>query len=134
MTHRLKSIAARTRSGRDFTFRELRDAIEELAASFPVYRTYITETSSEISEQDREVIQTAPQKRRANGQGAQAEAAVFDFIERLLLMEIARGIGRRRAESRSRVRDEISATHRSGDGERIGRHSVLSIQPARLAE
>ncbi len=88
LAHRLKSIAAQTRSGRDFTFRELRDAIEELAASFPVYRTYITETSAEISEQDRNVIQHATKAARERT-GVHAESAVFNFLERLLLMELA---------------------------------------------
>jgi (1->4)-alpha-D-glucan 1-alpha-D-glucosylmutase len=38
----LDDIAQSTRSTRDFTRNGLRDALAETAASFPVYRTYVT--------------------------------------------------------------------------------------------
>ncbi|HWD93630.1 MAG TPA: malto-oligosyltrehalose synthase [Verrucomicrobiae bacterium] len=84
LTHRLRAIAAQARSGRDFTFSQLRRALEETAASFPVYRTYITGASAEVSKQDREVIQKAM---RVSASRAGAEPAVFEFIERVLLLD-----------------------------------------------
>ncbi|HEY2081985.1 MAG TPA: malto-oligosyltrehalose synthase [Verrucomicrobiae bacterium] len=87
LTHRLRDIAARSRSWRDFTFSELRRALEEIAASFPVYRTYISETSTQVSAEDRKVIQKAVSgaRERIN---APEQTAVFEFIERVLLLEI----------------------------------------------
>jgi (1->4)-alpha-D-glucan 1-alpha-D-glucosylmutase len=87
LTHRLKDIASLARSGRDLTFLELHRALEELVASFPVYRTYVTENSTEISALDREVIQTAI-KLAWQREGMELHQAAFDFIERLLLMQL----------------------------------------------
>jgi (1->4)-alpha-D-glucan 1-alpha-D-glucosylmutase len=92
LTFRLRDIAARTRSGHDLTFAELRQAIADLAASFPVYRTYITESSNDISDQDREVIQRATNIARERG-GSNAIRAALDFIERLLLMDLGPELG-----------------------------------------
>jgi (1->4)-alpha-D-glucan 1-alpha-D-glucosylmutase len=86
LTYRLRDLAAGTRAGRDFSFAVLRGAIEEVIASFPVYRTYVTEVSAAVSEPDRKVIQSAVRGGRERA-GAQADAAVFEFIERLLLLE-----------------------------------------------
>jgi len=90
LTHRLRDIAAGTRSGRDFTFSQLRRSIEEIIAGFPVYRTYVSETSTEISGTDREVIEKAfsDGRRRA---GSEVDAEVFDFMERLLRLELVGG-------------------------------------------
>jgi (1->4)-alpha-D-glucan 1-alpha-D-glucosylmutase len=87
LTHRLKDIASHTRSGCDLTFTELRHALAELAASFPVYRTYVMDSSTEISAQDREVIQSAIKLARKS-EGLKLDQPVFDFIERLLLMQL----------------------------------------------
>ena len=84
---RLKDIAARTRSGRDFTFSQLRGALEEIAANFPVYRTYLTENSNVVSEQDRHVIEHAIENAREHAAG-KMEPITFDFIKRLLLGEL----------------------------------------------
>jgi (1->4)-alpha-D-glucan 1-alpha-D-glucosylmutase len=88
LAHRLKSIASLTRGGRDFTFSELHRALEEVAASFPVYRTYLTENSGAVSEQDCHVIQSAMKAARERA-GVKLEPAVFEFIERVLLAELA---------------------------------------------
>jgi len=84
LTGRLKSLAASARSGRDFTFSELHSAAAEIIANFPVYRTYLTEKSSKVSEQDRKVIQEAVRKARERAGNAPA----IDFIERVLLLEV----------------------------------------------
>lgn len=85
---RLAGIASRTRSGREFAFSELLGATAGIIASFPVYRTYITEKSSEASAPDRAAIQKAvneAQKRAAPRRGA----PVFEFLERVLSLQIA---------------------------------------------
>jgi (1->4)-alpha-D-glucan 1-alpha-D-glucosylmutase len=48
-------VCERRRRYRDYTRRELREALAEVAAAFPVYRTYVTE-SGEASAEDRAVI------------------------------------------------------------------------------
>jgi len=86
LTHRLEKIVWGARAGRDFTFSILREAIVRLAASFPVYRTYIAEKTTVVSEQDRAVIRKAVQDARER---PGSDAAVFDFIERVLLLDFA---------------------------------------------
>ncbi len=88
LSRRLHDVAARTRDGRDCTLPELRRGLLALIAAFPVYRTYITETSSKVSSQDRAVIQKAVQNARASGNPPVA-AGVLDFIGRVLQLEIA---------------------------------------------
>jgi (1->4)-alpha-D-glucan 1-alpha-D-glucosylmutase len=87
LAHRLKDIAARTQSGRNFTFGELHQAIAEMAANFPVYRTYITESSVKNSTQDREVIQYAAKAARERA-GLKDEPTALVFLEQLLLLEL----------------------------------------------
>jgi (1->4)-alpha-D-glucan 1-alpha-D-glucosylmutase len=87
LTHRLVGLAARTRCGRDFTFAELHRALAEVIANFPVYRTYVTADSTGVSESDRQVIRSAV---RAGSEraGGEVDGAGFEFIERLLLLEL----------------------------------------------
>jgi (1->4)-alpha-D-glucan 1-alpha-D-glucosylmutase len=86
LTHRLENLAARMSGGRDMPVAQLRGALEEIIASFPVYRTYVTENSAAVSGEDREVIQGAIKAGRERS-GANVESNAFDFIERLLLLE-----------------------------------------------
>jgi (1->4)-alpha-D-glucan 1-alpha-D-glucosylmutase len=87
LTHRLRDLAAGMRGGRDFTFSQLRRAAIEIIANFPVYRTYVNEASAELSQTDREVIRKAVQEARGGG-GSEVDAAVFDFIERFLQLDL----------------------------------------------
>jgi (1->4)-alpha-D-glucan 1-alpha-D-glucosylmutase len=86
LAHRLKELAANAREGRDLNLTQLRTALEEVIASFPVYRTYITESSQVVSKQDRDVIQKGFKVARERA-GTRVESIAFDFIERLLLLE-----------------------------------------------
>ena len=83
VTNLLARIAQVERRSRDFTFNSLRQALAEVIASFPVYRTYITET---ISESDRRYIEwaVAAAKRRRFS----TEAPVLDFVRAALLLEL----------------------------------------------
>jgi (1->4)-alpha-D-glucan 1-alpha-D-glucosylmutase len=75
-------IAELDRHTRDFTYHGLRLALAEVAACFPVYRTYMTAT--EISEEDRRYVQWATARARKRHAGG--ESQIFDFIESLLTM------------------------------------------------
>jgi len=86
LAHRLADLATSTRSGRDLTFSQLRGALEKVIANFPVYRTYITEKSGAVSEQDRAVIENAVNSARQHA-GKSIEPGTFDFVERLLRLE-----------------------------------------------
>lgn len=89
LTRRLREVAGGNRNGRDFTFSQLREALGEVIASFPVYRTYITETSETVSDIDRKVIQLAVNKARKRSR-SQSDASLFEWLEQLLLLEVSR--------------------------------------------
>lgn len=78
----LKKIAGKYRYGRDFTLNGLRKAIIEVLVFFPVYRSYIT--CEEIQDSDREYIQEAIQKAKAQMPQLVNE---FNFIQKILLLE-----------------------------------------------
>ena len=76
-------IAQADRHTRDFTLNALRDALAELVAFFPVYRSYVT--ASRLSRQDRAYLDHALQRVLANAPGH--DKAVFRFLHSLLLLE-----------------------------------------------
>jgi (1->4)-alpha-D-glucan 1-alpha-D-glucosylmutase len=78
LTRRLSTLARRSREGQDFTFRELRSALTQLIAGFPVYRTYITEDATEMSAADRDVILEAARNA--------PKSLALEFIQSLLLL------------------------------------------------
>ncbi|HEV8319918.1 MAG TPA: malto-oligosyltrehalose synthase, partial [Vicinamibacterales bacterium] len=81
--NQLNRFSERSRHYRDFTLASLTQAMREIIACFPVYRTYVTER--EVSERDREYIEHAvAQAKRRNFGRAQA---VFDFVRDLLLKQ-----------------------------------------------
>jgi (1->4)-alpha-D-glucan 1-alpha-D-glucosylmutase len=65
---------------RDFTLRAMRDAIQEVFAQMPVYRTYVTPDGR--SDQDKRFIDWAIGKARKHS--AAADTSVFDFLESVL--------------------------------------------------
>jgi (1->4)-alpha-D-glucan 1-alpha-D-glucosylmutase len=82
-TNQLVRIARSDRNTRDFTFNNLRNALAEVIACFPVYRTYVTDT---VADSDRRYIEwaiAAARRRRAA-----TEASVFDFVRAALLLEL----------------------------------------------
>lgn len=84
LSTRLARIAAGNRHTRDYTRSGLRKALAEIAAHFPVYRSYVTARGA--SDTDRRHIGWAVGKaRRASHLG---DPSVFDFIRSLLLLEI----------------------------------------------
>jgi (1->4)-alpha-D-glucan 1-alpha-D-glucosylmutase len=85
LTHRLKRVAVGTRYGQDFTFRQLHASLAEVIASFPVYRTYITEKTREVSAIEKEHIEQA--MAGAKARNPKMDQAVFEFIKNLLLLQ-----------------------------------------------
>lgn len=87
LANHLSRIALADRHTCDFTVKSLRDALEEIVACFPVYRTYVTERG--VSESDRayiiEAVVCAKEKSTA------AELSVYDFIGEVLLTERMQG-------------------------------------------
>ncbi|HKQ83684.1 MAG TPA: malto-oligosyltrehalose synthase [Steroidobacteraceae bacterium] len=83
----LDRIAQLDRRTSDFTRAALRDAIMEVIACFPVYRTYIAD--GEPTEEDRRAIYWAVNLARKRSQAA--ELTVFDFLSTVLLGETIQG-------------------------------------------
>ena len=81
LAHALNRISEDDRSTRDFTLDSLRDALREVVACFPVYRTYISET--ECTDSDRQVIDRAI--RRALRRNPAMESSTFEFVRSALI-------------------------------------------------
>src|SRR6266568_2914757 len=81
MANHLSRIALADRHTCDFTVKSLRDALTEIVACFPVYRTYVTE--QHVSASDRAYINEAVS--RANAKSTAVESSVYDFIGQILL-------------------------------------------------
>ncbi|MGA8539739.1 MAG: malto-oligosyltrehalose synthase [Terriglobales bacterium] len=87
LANRLTHIALSKRRTCDFTLNSLRDALTEVVASFPVYRTYISPAS--ISETDVLYIRRAVAS--AKWRSPAADSSIFEFIGGVLLTRIAEG-------------------------------------------
>jgi (1->4)-alpha-D-glucan 1-alpha-D-glucosylmutase len=83
--HRLNLLSERDRRSRDFTLNNLTDALREIIACFPVYRTYITEGDEAILDRDRAYIHMAVA--RAKRRSSAVSGQVFDFIRAILLKQ-----------------------------------------------
>jgi (1->4)-alpha-D-glucan 1-alpha-D-glucosylmutase len=79
----LLRIARADRSTRDYSLIMLRQALTEVIASFPVYRTYIG--AGKPSDQDRRYIDWAVARARRRSRAA--DITIFDFVRRMLLAE-----------------------------------------------
>jgi (1->4)-alpha-D-glucan 1-alpha-D-glucosylmutase len=80
----LAGLAEQDRYARDLPRKELLQALVEVTACFPVYRTYIR--GFDISARDRRYLGQA--LKEAMRRGTEASAPVFDFLRRVLLLEI----------------------------------------------
>jgi (1->4)-alpha-D-glucan 1-alpha-D-glucosylmutase len=76
----LLRIARADRRTRDYTFNTLRNALAEVCACLPVYRTYIV---NQPSEQDVGYVEWAVEHARRRSQAA--ETSIFDFVCQSLL-------------------------------------------------
>jgi (1->4)-alpha-D-glucan 1-alpha-D-glucosylmutase len=87
LANRLTRIALSKRRTCDFTLNSLRDALMEVVASFPVYRTYVSPAG--VSEEDARYIRLAIAS--AKWRSPAADTSIFDFISEVLLTHIAEG-------------------------------------------
>ncbi len=85
LAHRLDAISERSRYYRDFTLNSLTDAIVEVIACFPVYRTYITHCDQDLTRHDQRAIETAI--KRAKQRNPATDPSIFDFIGSSLKLE-----------------------------------------------
>ncbi|MDN5872342.1 MAG: hypothetical protein L0H73_16715 [Nitrococcus sp.] len=83
LANRLNRIAQANWRTRDYTLNGLRDALTEIVACFPVYRTYISEDG--ISGKDRCYVDWAVAQAKQRGRAV--SAGIFDFIRALVLLE-----------------------------------------------
>jgi (1->4)-alpha-D-glucan 1-alpha-D-glucosylmutase len=87
LANQLTRIALSKRRTCDFTLNSLRDALTEVVACFPVYRTYVSSVS--ISEDDARYIHAAVLS--AKWRSPAADTSIFDFVNEVLLTRIAEG-------------------------------------------
>ncbi|HKS29305.1 MAG TPA: malto-oligosyltrehalose synthase [Pyrinomonadaceae bacterium] len=100
LARRLDDISEQHRWSRDFTFNSLQDALSEVIAAFPVYRSYIRRTLTSVSADDRLHIKSAIRTAKRRNPGI--NASVFDFIESILLLQDPKGLSdAQRAERRN---------------------------------
>jgi len=90
----LARIAAGNRFTRDFTASGLSKALAEIAAHFPVYRSYVSARG--VAESDRKWIDWAVKAARRASRIA--DPAVFDFVHGVLTLDAAPPKGQRRRE------------------------------------
>ena len=76
-------ISETDRRTRDHTLHALRDALMDVIACFPVYRTYVA--AAEATEQDRRFVKLAVNQARRRSPAV--DVSVFDFLRSVLLLE-----------------------------------------------
>jgi (1->4)-alpha-D-glucan 1-alpha-D-glucosylmutase len=87
LANRLTQIAAASRDTCDFTLNSLREALAEVVACFPVYRTYVG--GDGVSADDRRHIDWAIGMARKRSLAT--DLSIFDFIAGVLTTDIAQG-------------------------------------------
>jgi (1->4)-alpha-D-glucan 1-alpha-D-glucosylmutase len=85
LAHHLGALAARHREARDVRLTELTEALIEVSACLPVYRTYIH--SESVDPQDRDYIERTVALARSRRSQERISDAAFDFIRSVLLLE-----------------------------------------------
>jgi (1->4)-alpha-D-glucan 1-alpha-D-glucosylmutase len=79
-------VCERHRRHRDYTRFELRQAIREVVAAFPVYRTYVRAEIGEVTDLDRRYVDEAIAAAKARR--ADLPPDLLDFFRDLLLLEV----------------------------------------------
>jgi (1->4)-alpha-D-glucan 1-alpha-D-glucosylmutase len=83
LANQLNQISEANPRTRDFTLNALRDALREVVACFPVYRTYIN--SPVVSKEDRTYIDWAVSQARHRSRAP--DKTVFDFVRQVLTVD-----------------------------------------------
>lgn len=82
----LLQICERHRRHRDYTRHMLTEAVRELLACFPVYRTYVRPDVSEVSELDRRMLDSATGE--AKRRRPDLDGELFDFLRGILTLAV----------------------------------------------
>lgn len=82
LAHLLHHLSQTNRWYRDFTLNSLENALQEVIACFPVYRSYITAGSPASAEDHRLILRAIASARRRN---PDMERTVFEFIRDVLI-------------------------------------------------
>lgn len=90
LARKLDDISEQHRTSRDFTLNSLQEALGELVACFPVYRTYVEANASAVSAEDWRQIELAIA--RAKRRNPATSASIYDFLRGLLLLEHPDGL------------------------------------------
>jgi (1->4)-alpha-D-glucan 1-alpha-D-glucosylmutase len=90
LARRLDRISEQHRWSRDFTLFSLQEALAEVIACFPVYRTYIRATSNAVGDEDRHYMLSA--LRTAKRRNPAVSESIFDFIGSVLLLQDPDGL------------------------------------------
>jgi (1->4)-alpha-D-glucan 1-alpha-D-glucosylmutase len=84
LTTMLDRISERNRCSRDFTWGALRDALREVVACFPVYRTYVDAFAGQVAQRDRDYVDLAVKRAKRRNRGT--SGMIFDFVRNTLLL------------------------------------------------
>src|SRR5712692_2022666 len=126
LAHALNRLSEGNRRARDFTLTYLREALREMVACFPVYRTYVSAAGA--TESDRQMIDLA--LARARQRNPITDPLVFDFLRQMLLPSQGRVSGESVSGEWSRAMSDHSSltTHHSPD------HSPLTTHHSPLSD
>jgi (1->4)-alpha-D-glucan 1-alpha-D-glucosylmutase len=86
LTELFTEICESHREYRDHTRGEVRRAIREVAAWFPLYRTYVAPERDEVSDADIACVERAVEA--AKGSPVDVESDLFDFMRNVLLLRV----------------------------------------------
>lgn len=84
LSNQLARIAQMDRHTRDFTLTNLRQALTDVIAAFPVYRTYVRDSASD---EDRRYIEWAIGKARSRS--SSTSMPLLDFVKSMLLADVS---------------------------------------------
>lgn len=99
LARQLDRIAEQHRTSREYTLDNLRNALRDVIASFPVYRSYIG-ANNIVTDEDRYNITTAV--RIAKQMNPAISTAIFNFIQSVLLLEHPEGLDESQKAERKR--------------------------------
>ena len=85
LTNMLNRISERDRRYRDFTISGIRNAIREVIACFPVYRTYVTPETTEVDRRDQVHIERAVAL--AKRRNPASDPTAFEFLGDILMLK-----------------------------------------------
>jgi (1->4)-alpha-D-glucan 1-alpha-D-glucosylmutase len=84
LAYQLNLISEQNRYYRDFTLNSLHDALREVIACFPVYRTYIVAESDHVEDRDRIYIEAAIAAARRRNPAI--DPSIYEFLHDILLL------------------------------------------------